>query len=171
MEVEQLVIKAKKGDDEAFYKLMLNHKEKLYRIALSYLKNEVDAVEAIQETTYRAYKQLKKLKEPKFFSTWLIKILINFCIDEQKHKQKQIVQLQKEEVINEVEPSSKIELERVITKLQPHFQHVVILKYFHDLTVPEIAKVLEKPEGTIKTWLHKALLEMKNRMEREDFYV
>ncbi|PZT57794.1 hypothetical protein DN757_00095 [Paenibacillus silvae] len=46
------------------------HQSRLYRIAYAYLHNEGDALEAIQESTYRAYRNLKKLKEPSYFSTW-----------------------------------------------------------------------------------------------------
>ena len=166
-----LVKKAQKGDDTAFYELMQNHKEQLYRIAFSYVKSEPDAIEAIQEVTFRAYKQLKKLKEPSFFSTWIIRILINYCIDEQKRKSKVVLELSTEPGYTDIEPTSKIEMKRVLEQLKADYQHVVILKYFHDLTVPEIARILERPEGTIKTWIHKALLEMKTMMEREDFYV
>jgi RNA polymerase sigma-70 factor (TIGR02954 family) len=169
--LHSLVKKAQKGDDTAFYELMQGHKEQLYRIAFSYVKNEADAVEAIQELTFRAYKQLRKLNEPSYFSTWLIRILINYCIDEQRRRKRVVIELTKEESHHDEELSSKLEMKRVLGKLKANYQHVVILKYLHDLTVPEIAKVLERPEGTIKTWLHKALLEMRTMMEREDYYV
>lgn len=84
-----LVLRAKKGDETAFYSLMMNHKEQLFKIAYSYLKNEQDALEAIQEVTFRAFKHIRKLKEPDFFSTWLIRILINHCNDE-LHKKKRL---------------------------------------------------------------------------------
>ncbi len=169
MSKEFLVKKAKKGDDQAFYELMMAHKEQLYRIAFSYLKNDTDSLEAIQEVTFRAFKQIKKLKKTSYFSTWLIRILINYCIDELKRKQKVVVELQEQKT--EQEPESRIAIETAVSQLKPHFQHVIHLRYFQDLTIPEIALILEKPEGTIKTWLHKALLEMKTMMNKEDYYV
>ncbi|MEX2104755.1 MAG: sigma-70 family RNA polymerase sigma factor, partial [Bacilli bacterium] len=84
MQHELMVHAAKNGDDDAFYRLILDNKEKMYRIAYSYFKNETDALEAIQEVTYRAYVRIKKLREPQYFNTWLIRIMINYCLDEMK---------------------------------------------------------------------------------------
>ncbi|WP_275887781.1 sigma-70 family RNA polymerase sigma factor [Bacillus sp. P14.5] len=85
-EDEVLVKKASKGDGEAFYQLMKIYKMQLYRIALSYFRNDQDALEAIQETTFRAYKGIGKLKKPSYFSTWLVRILLNYCNDELRKK-------------------------------------------------------------------------------------
>jgi RNA polymerase sigma-70 factor (ECF subfamily) len=60
----------------------------MYKIAYSYFGNEQDALEAIQETTCRAYNNFHKLKQPQYFKTWLIRILINYCIDEKKRMKK-----------------------------------------------------------------------------------
>lgn len=88
MEVKQLIKKAKKGDDRAFYELMKIHKIRLLKIAISYLQNEGEALEALQEVTFRAYRSIKKVKQPEYFSTWLIRIMINYCHDQiQKKKQ------------------------------------------------------------------------------------
>ena len=62
------------------------HQSRLYRIAYAYLHNEDDALEVIQESTYRAYRNLKKLKQPNYFETWLIRILLNCCADERKRQ-------------------------------------------------------------------------------------
>jgi RNA polymerase sigma-70 factor (ECF subfamily) len=66
MDSTELVRVAKQGDDEAFFQLVSCHKEKLYRIALGYLKNEEDALEAVHEATCRAYTKLHKLRKPQF---------------------------------------------------------------------------------------------------------
>lgn len=129
--IESLVKKAKKGDDQAFYELIIEHKAQMYRIALSYLKNEADSLEAIQEVTFRAFKQIKKLKEPSFFSTWLIRILINYCIDEQKRKQKVVVVLNEQKIEQYQEPKSRIAMKTTVSQLKPHFQHVILIEAKH----------------------------------------
>lgn len=121
MSIESLVKKAKKGDDQAFYELIIEHKAQMYRIVLSYLKNDADSLEAIQEVTFRAFKQIKKLKEPSFFSTWLIRILINYCIDEQKRKQKVVVVLNEQKIEQYQEPASRVAMETTVSQLKPHF--------------------------------------------------
>ncbi|GAE47233.1 sigma factor [Mesobacillus boroniphilus] len=91
MELQELVHRAKKGDEAAFYDLMQLHKVRLYRIALSYLKNSEDAVEALQEVTYRAFRSIRRVKEPQYFTTWLTRILINYCNDELKKRKRILV--------------------------------------------------------------------------------
>jgi RNA polymerase sigma-70 factor (TIGR02954 family) len=163
MTFEERVQAAQGGDDEAFYSLVSETNERLYRIAFAYLKNEAEALEAIQEVTCRAYMKLRKVKEPRFFYTWLIRILIHYCIDEQKRKRKVLPLLHiPESSMNEtLSIDEKILIELAIEKLEPKYQHIIILKYYQDMTLTEIALLLERPEGTIKTWLNKALKELR----------
>jgi len=168
MDVEERVRLAQEGNDEAFYELVSRDKEKLYRIAFAYMKNEADALEAIQETTYRAYSKLKKLKEPKYFNTWLIRILINYCIDEQKRKKRVLPLMHAADAAdgNEID-HRKFGLELAIERLEPKYRHIIMLKYFHDLTITEIAQVLECPDGTVKSWLNKALKGLREFVGKE----
>ncbi|MCM3080991.1 sigma factor [Brevibacillus invocatus] len=92
MNLEQLVLEAQKGDNHAFYQLMQMHKERLYRVAYAFLRNEQDALEAIQETTCRAYLKMSQLRQPAFFSAWLTRILIHCCIHEQKRQKRWVME-------------------------------------------------------------------------------
>jgi DNA-directed RNA polymerase specialized sigma24 family protein len=67
LDKEQLVEKAIKGNNDAFLQLIQTYKVDLYKTALSFLRNEEEALEAIQEVTYRAYKGIRKLKEAAYF--------------------------------------------------------------------------------------------------------
>ncbi|WP_421384428.1 sigma-70 family RNA polymerase sigma factor [Bacillus salacetis] len=167
-ENELLVKKAKKGDDEAFYQLITVHKMQLYRIALSYLRNEHDALEAIQETTFRAYKGLKRLREPQYFSTWLTRILMNYCRDQLKKNKRMILDdsfLQEAEGPEEV---SSLEIEEAILQIEEKYRRVIILKYLEDMKIEEIAATLKHPQGTIKTWLHKGLLALRKQFTDDE---
>ncbi|NOU98553.1 sigma-70 family RNA polymerase sigma factor [Paenibacillus planticolens] len=168
MATEEQVIAAQRGDHEAFHHLISSKKEKLYSIAFAYLKDETDALEVIQETTYRAYTKLTKLKEPRYFHTWLIRILIRICIDEQKRKRKVMPLFQlPEHLAADLAMDDKILLEVAVDLLPPKLRHIIILKYYEDMTLSEIANLLEKPEGTVKTWLHKALNELRIALRKE----
>ncbi|MED1205250.1 sigma-70 family RNA polymerase sigma factor [Heyndrickxia acidicola] len=157
MDEVSLVEKAKKGDETAFYQAMLLHKEQLYRIAISYLKTEEGAIEAIQEITYRCYKSLKKLKKAEYFSTWLIRILLNYCHDELRKQKRIVLSSEMAELAGAKEDTSFIELYEAVEALHPKYRDVIMLKYYHDLKIADIARILECPEGTIKTWLKKGL--------------
>lgn len=160
----EIVVAAVRGDAQAFYELINRHKTQLYRIAFRYLKSEQDALEVIQETTFRAYRSIKKLKEPEYFKTWLIRILINACHNELKRQRVQ-TSLRDEVSLAEVtagdestEPGGSVNLQRLdilsaLERLELKNRQVIELKYFEDLTIREISLILERPEGTIKTWL------------------
>lgn len=172
MNEEELVIAAQSGDNEAFYSLISLYSDNLYNIAYCYLKDQHEALEAVQETTCRSYLKLKKLKQKQYFKSWLTRILINYCIDEQKRRKKVVPIFQDKQV---EEDSSKIEtldIESAINELEPKYKHVIVLRYFQDMTIPDIAKVLDCPEGTVKSWIHRALQQLKNSLNREgDFNV
>ncbi|CAM3988544.1 sigma-70 family RNA polymerase sigma factor [Mesobacillus thioparans] len=165
MELQELVRKAKRGDEAAFYELMQLHKVRLYRIALSYLKNSGDAVEALQEVTYRAYRSIRKLKEPQYFTTWLTRILLNYCNDELKKRKRLLVSDDLISLMGTEHQSSWLEVEDVIAKLDAKTRQVIELKYVHDFKIKEIAEILDCPEGTVKTWLHKGLQELRGQLE------
>jgi RNA polymerase sigma-70 factor (TIGR02954 family) len=167
LDTEQLVKKAIKGNDDAFLQLIQTYKVDLYKTALSFLRNEEEALEAIQEVTYRAYKGIGKLKEVSYFKTWLIRIMINYCNDQLK-KQKRVVI--NEEVLKSIgvsENHSELELKDVMLGLDDRSREILTLKYFHDLKIKDIAETMQCPEGTVKTWLNKALKALREKLEEK----
>lgn len=140
MSTEERVIAAQRGDHEAFCQLVSADKMKLYSIAFAYLKDETDALEAIQEATCRAYTKLSKLREPRYFQTWLICILIHVCIDEQKRKRTMLPLFElPEPLAADLALDDKIRLKMAVDLLPPKFRHIIILKYYQDMTLSEIA--------------------------------
>jgi RNA polymerase sigma-70 factor (TIGR02954 family) len=164
---EQLVQKAITGDDEAFLKLMQLYKVDLYKTALSYLKNEHEALEALQEVTFRAYKCIASVRETSYFKTWLIRIMINYCNDQLKKNKRMILN---EEVLHAQgisENHDELELKDALLALDERSREILTLKYFHDLKIKEIASSMQCPEGTVKTWLNKALKSLRGKLEEK----
>ncbi|MDF2840955.1 MAG: polymerase ECF-type sigma factor [Clostridia bacterium] len=168
MDELKLIEQAKQGDSDAFYHLICKHKNQMYKIAYSYFKNEQDALEAIQETVYRAFNNLTKLKQQQYFKTWLLRILINYCIDENKRKNKSAALVHSESANQNDNIHERIELDQAIAKLNSKYRSIILLKYFEDLTIDDIAFVMKKPVGTIKTWLNKALVELRIDLREEE---
>lgn len=168
---------ARRGDDTAFHALMQEHQAKLYRIAVAYLGSEPDALEAIQETTCRAYMQLRKLRDSRYFGTWLIRILMNYCADEQKRRKR--TRMGTSTIAEEQATAStawnpdesarlrSIMITDLVKELEPRYRQVIQLKYYHDMTITDIASAMGRPAGTIKTWLNKALQRLRLRLEKE----
>ena len=127
-----IVKKAIEGDEQAFLYVMQVNKEALYRTALAFLKNEHDAIEAVQEVTFRAYKKIKTLKDSAYVKTWLIRIMMNYCQDELKKKKRFISQegLQQDIAIYD---SSLLIVEEALSTLSAEQQQLVHMKYFLDL--------------------------------------
>ncbi|QAA32456.1 sigma-70 family RNA polymerase sigma factor [Clostridium manihotivorum] len=171
MITEKQVQLAKDGDEKAFEELINMCKEELYRTAYAYVKDEQDALDVLQETVYKAYVNIDKLKNTKYFKTWITRILLNNAMDLIK-KEKKILSVvgnsEKGFVDSEVYCiDAKLDIQSSIDKLEEKQKKVIILKYFQDLTITEIAEVMSCPVGTIKTYLNKALVKLRTSMDKE----
>ena len=156
--MEDLIL-AKKGDKEAFSRVIQNVKVKLYKTAMAILKNDDDACDAIQETLISVYKNINTLEHLEYFQTWIIRILINKCYDIMKKNQK-IININ-EKISNEVDSfyemySTESELELILNKIEKDLKMVTVLYYYDELPVKEIAISLNIPEGTVKSRLSRA---------------
>lgn len=171
MSLEEQVKLAIKGDEKAFEYLMDISKDGLYRTAFVYVKNEQDAIDILQETVYKAYISIDKLKEPKFFKTWITRILINNAINF-INKKKRIIYIA-DDLLNDSNYSEgnrivdRLDILNSIEKLENKYRDVIVLKYFQDLTITEISEVLNYPVGTVKTYLNKALSKLRLFMNEE----
>ncbi|ALS80346.1 sigma-70 family RNA polymerase sigma factor [Planococcus sp. ANT_H30] len=156
--------KAIQGEEEAFIALMHMHKEALLRTALAFLKNEHAALEALQETTYRAFKKIHTLKEPAYAKTWLIRIMINYCQDQLK-RGKRFVLSEKNLDLPVLDNLAQIELQEALSTLSPTEQQLIYMKYFQDVKIKDIAAIEKIPEGTVKSRLHKTLRTLRRYLE------
>ena len=164
---KKLVQKAIKGDEGAFLELIHSYEEVLYRTAISYLKNEGEALEGVQEVTYRAYRSIKTVKEPAYFKTWLIRIMMNYCQDVIKKSKREVLE---ERIIGMQEVNEDftfLEVEEALQNLTDYERELLHLKYFEDIKIKDIAVMWNTPEGTIKTRLHKALRAFRNNFEEK----
>nr|WP_300823756.1 sigma-70 family RNA polymerase sigma factor [uncultured Schaedlerella sp.] len=74
-----LIKRAKQGDKDAFLKLMNAQMQTMYKLAWTYLKNEDDVADIVQDTILTCFEKLPTLREEKYFKTWMMKIVINHC--------------------------------------------------------------------------------------------
>ncbi|GGE81057.1 sigma-70 family RNA polymerase sigma factor [Priestia taiwanensis] len=169
MDTIALVKKARKGDDEAFEQLISMHQERLYRTAYMYVQNKEDALDVIQETVYKAYMSIEQLKKPEYFLTWLTRILIHhaYQVLNEKKKVMNIQEMQEENIpkgmsdeLHRVEQN--MDLKDAIMQLDENYQTVILLYYYYDLPISQIAWQLSVPEGTVKTYLHRARKRLRN---------
>ncbi|MBM7542755.1 sigma-70 family RNA polymerase sigma factor [Amphibacillus cookii] len=154
-------------NDEAFIEIMKTYQVDLYRTALAFLKDENEAIEAIQEVTFRAYRKRKQLRELNYAKTWLIRIMINYCQDVIKRNNRFSSMLTDLEG-NHEDQDHYFYLEQAIRTLGKKEQELIYLKYFHGYTFKELAEQLNQPEGTIKTKLYRSLAQLKQQLGDEE---
>lgn len=173
MEEVFLVKRATKGDRQSFEKLMDIYFDRLCREAYIRCKYEEDVKEIVQETIYKAYRNIRSLKEPQYFKTWLSRILINVANDYLRNKGMVDLELDEtsyvKEVVIEDKIDIKIDLYNAIDELEDKYKDAVILRYIDDLKIEDISKILDRPVNTIKTHLRKALKDMK-KMLKEGYF-
>lgn len=156
MDLSEKAELARQGDKEAFVDLIRAVQKSLFVIARSIVKNDEDCADALQETIAKAFTNVHTLKEPAYFKTWIIRILINECnriIRKNKRVYPIPYDLRKTSYKGEYE---QIELFEVIDDLNEELQTIVTLFYIEDLSVKEISRVLEVSEGTVKSRLFRA---------------
>lgn len=163
--------KSESVDDKLLQKLIDIDKQRLYRIAYIYVKNQEDALEIVQEAVYKAFLNIKKLKEPEYFNSWITKIIVNSSLDYIKKRNKVIYFGEEEELFGVgAKDKEYLDLYDAVDKLQGTYKTVIILKYFEDLKIKDIAKILELSESNVKNYMHKALNMLRVQLkEGEDF--
>ncbi len=140
------------------------NQESFYRVAYSYVKDTNTALDVIQEAIIKALKNRNTLKNEEYLKTWFYRILINECLMHIR-KNKKITYLDN---IDECSPirdeSNDIDnfddmqvLYNAIKKLEPNLKTIIILRFFEDMKIEEIAKVTNTNLNTVKSRLYKAL--------------
>lgn len=165
---DKKVKKAIGGDQEALLFLIKQEKEKLYRTAYSYVRNEADALDIFQKTVLIAIESIHQLREPKYFSTWLMRICINASIRVLKEQKKVILMNEpnRNSFSMDTEKSAeKLDLLDAIFKLDEKYKTILILRYYEDLTFQQIAELLDEPIGTVKSKGKRALSKIKHLLK------
>lgn len=134
-------------------------REKLYRAALLTLGSESAAVDAVDEAVYKGYLGYRKLREPQYLDTWLVRILINVCRDELRRRKRELAVEELPETAGEA--FDALPLKEAIRRLPAQLRDVIVLRYFTGLTLEETASALELPRGTVSTRQRKALALLK----------
>lgn len=156
MELINDVKLAQKGNKDAFVRLITAAEKSLYRVARAILKSDNECADAIQESILKAYKSMGGLREPQYFKTWLTKILINECNRILKNNKKIIPIEEYMDQAYTLDAYEKVEIQEAVNSLEDEFRVVVILFYFEDMAIKDIAQMLEIPEGTVKSRLSRA---------------
>lgn len=141
----------------------------LFLVALGYLHNTEDARDCVQEAAYAALKAYKKLKNAKYFKTWLTRIVINKSKDYLKRKRYTEELTDTLHVFYDM-PTEETEMMDCILKLDAKLSVYITLRFYNEMTYDEVARILKQPVSTVKYKTKKALLELKKHLEGEAFH-
>ncbi len=155
-----LVKRAQRGDADAFVQLMEKHKLSLYKIAKSYLRNEEDVADALQDAILSAYEHIGELKQAAYFKTWITRILINRCCDLLKN-QKRLCSIELDENRAKPEADGDRAFYELLEELPADMRPIFLLYYGEGFRIREIAQILELNVNTVKSKLQRGRQKLK----------
>lgn len=178
--IASLVEHTKEGDSDAFAELYVATYQKQYRFACQYLRDEYLAQDAIQETYILVLKSINTLKDPSLFISWLNQITFRVCFKMQK-KQKQYSEeimimendrlhtgnsrdMDPEEYIIRVDEKDFIV--RQILSLPFTESQIIILRYYNDMKIKDIAKLMDMSSSSVKRYLNSRRKKLENLLKK-----
>lgn len=179
---ENIVKRILSGEKELYELLVRRNNQKLYRVVRSYINNEAEIEDVIQNAYVKAYMKLEQFKLDASFSTWLTRIAINEALAVLKANKRLwfignngsdenhviMMQVPKDNEDNQqdkmIKEERKILLERAVDQLDIKYRSVYVLKEVEELSVKEVAEVLDLSESNVKVRLHRAKEMLKNEL-------
>lgn len=151
--MDNLITEAKRGNPDAFTKLMQLQMQNMYKTARSILYNDEDIADAISETILTCWEKLGQLKEDRYFRTWMTRVLVNKCNDLIRKKQQLIWKDEIPEVPEYDAGFENAEWKEALNSLGEIYRLVMMLYYIEGFKTSEISQILEIPESTVRSRL------------------
>ncbi len=184
MSDEQLVRLAQGGQTRAFDELVRRYQDKVYRLSFKILRHEDDAAEALQDALLSAYRGLKNFKAESTFSTWLYRVATNAALMKYRKRRDGHISLERSQSDDdESEPlalpdwsaqpleelldsETRQVMQEGIDRLPEELRIVFVLRDVEGLSNSEVSEVLELSIPAVKSRLHRARLQLRNRLDR-----
>lgn len=143
--------------------------DKIYRLAFSYVKNEHDAEDIVNESVRRALDGIEQLRNEDFLATWFFRIVINTSNTYLKSKSK-LIYLDEivEDSLTAEDKYQDTDLYDAVMKLDSKYRIIIILKFYEDMTLERISEILGENISTVKTRLYNALKKLRLEIDKED---
>jgi RNA polymerase sigma factor (sigma-70 family) len=179
---KEVVERVLNGEKELYELLMRRHNQKLYRAVRSYLKEETEAADVMQDTYLRAYEKLHQFRNDALFSTWLIRIGINAALGKLREGKRFapaislegmldnniILQLPEPSLMDPekiaIQKEVKQLLEKAIDSMPEKYRIIYVLREIEDMSVSEITQCLDLSESNVKVRLHRAKAMLKETL-------
>lgn len=154
-------------DTNKFCECVSKYKDSLYIMALAILKNETDAEDAVSNAILKAYENLNQLKAFHKFKPWILTVTKNEAL---KIRKKRLILPGNETIEALMKPVQEHydELWDVLEEMKEEYRLVIVLFYYDDLSVRDIADILDIPVGTVKSRLSRGKAILKAALGRGD---
>ena len=176
-----LIDRARKGDQHAFRELVERSKGNVYRLAYDVTGDRHDAEDLSQEVFIRVYGALSDFRGEAKWSTWLYRITVNVCLDHKRAMKRKPVLYENrrgDENPGDTIPSPGIptpeqsaesvllqeHIDRALKVLTRQERIVFVLRHYHDLPLKQIAETMQIAEGTVKSYLFRAIHRLKKEL-------
>lgn len=143
---------------------VLDSYEAMYRLAYTYVRNEEDALDIVQESVYKAIKNAAAVKQEAYIGTWLYRIVMNTAVD-------YIRKNRREEVTDSIQENGRedryqdFDTLEALKILDEREKTVIVLRFFEERKLSEIAKILDENINTVKTVLYRSLKKLRIELE------
>jgi RNA polymerase sigma-70 factor (ECF subfamily) len=171
VEDRDLILRARRGDVEAYNVLVSRWEKRVYNYLLQVLRNREDALDLCQETFLKAYRALGRLKEVDRFPQWIFRIARNEAVSLHRRSrfraEGEDAELASDQAVAAAPPvrvEMQLAVQAALERLKPDQREVVVLKVYQGFKFHEIAEILDSPVSTIKSRLYSALEALKETL-------
>ncbi len=144
--------------------ILLENYQSYYRLAFSYVHQEADAMDIVQEGAYKAMRKAGSLQEEVFAGTWVYRIMINTAKDYVK-KYKREYETLNENMIDTKAQDSNMDLREAVDKLPMQEKTLIVLRFYEDKPLAEIAEILQENLSTVKSRLYRTLEKLRKELD------
>lgn len=144
------------------------NKDNYYRLAYSYVRSREDALDVVQESIVKALSSRKTLKDTSFMKSWFYRIVVNTALDFlRKNKKYSYLDEEQWELLNvgSVDTYEDVDLQNALEKLSPQNRTIIILRFFEDMKLSDIAGILGENENTVKSRLYATLKKLRLELQ------
>jgi RNA polymerase sigma-70 factor (ECF subfamily) len=172
-----LITRAQGGDPAAFEALVNQHARYVYNLALRLVHDPQEAENLSQEAFFRAWRGLSRFRGEASFTTWLYQIVTHLCYNRLPRLRAELAALDPDEMLVEIPDHQPGIEDRLLSDELRHTLHTILdalpdgfrllltLRHLQGMSYAEIAQVTGMPLGTVKTGIHRARLQLRQRLE------
>lgn len=147
--------------------VLIEKYDRLYRLAYSYVHNEDDALDIVQESACKAIYQCNSLKDSTKLYAWICRIVVNTTMDLLRIRKKEDLPGELPEQASE-DVYQETDLKNALESLEPQNRTIFILRYCEDMKLEDIALAVNENLNTVKTRLYRSLKKLRINLEAPD---